>query len=129
MDQGPIDNKLALIQVVARHWSGDNPLPPQMVTQFTDAYMQYEKLGKLLTGSMYDLVLNFRVIPYVYRSFNKTTFTMYCLAQWISKLPGSFEVHWARQYLVNLMDLAGTVNATVYKPEPIYTGFGHGKLP
>ena len=25
----------------------------------------------------------------------------YCLTQWISKLPGSFEIHWVRQYLVN----------------------------
>ena len=24
----------------------------------------------------------------------------YCLTQWISKLPGSFEIHWVRQYLV-----------------------------
>ena len=37
----------------------------------------------------------------VYRSpfQNKTTFTKYCLTQWISKLPGSFEIHWVRQYV------------------------------
>ena len=58
----------------------------------------------------------------------KKPFTKYCLTQWISKLPGSFEIHWVRQYLVNCMGLAGIVNATVYKSEPIFTGFGHGKL-
>ena len=25
--------------------------------------------------------------------------TRYCLTQWISKLPWSFEIHWVRQYL------------------------------
>ena len=25
----------------------------------------------------------------------------YCLSQWISKLPGNFEIYWVRQYLVN----------------------------
>ena len=38
---------------------------------------------------------------------NKTTFTKYHLTQWISKLVGSFEIHWVRQYLVNFMGLAG----------------------
>ena len=35
----------------------------------------------------------------VYTSFipNKTTFIKYSLTQWISKLPGSFEIHWVRQ--------------------------------
>ena len=36
---GPIDNKLALVQVMAWHWIGDKPLP--MLIQFTDAYMQH----------------------------------------------------------------------------------------
>ena len=40
------------------------------------------------------------IISDVYRSFipNKTTFTTYCLTQWISNSPGSFESHWVRQY-------------------------------
>ena len=42
--------------------------------------------------------------------------------------PGSFEIHWVRQYLVDFIGLAGIVNATVYKTEPIITGLGHGKL-
>ena len=41
---------------------------------------------------------------------NKTTFTKYCLTQWISKLQGSFEIHRVRPYLVNVMGLAGIVN-------------------
>ena len=53
---------------------------------------------------------------------------MSCLTQWISKLHRSFEIHWVRQYLVNFMGLAGIVNATVYKTEPIFTGLRHGKL-
>ena len=48
---------------------------------------------------------------------NKATFIDYCLTQWISELPGSFEIHWVRQYLVNFMGLAGIVNAIVYKTE------------
>ena len=42
-----------------------------------------------------------------------------CLTQWISKLPGSFEIHWVRQYLVNSMGVAGIVNSTVYKTEQV----------
>ena len=30
-------------------------------------------------------------------------FTRNCLTHWISKLPGSFEIHWVRQYLVNVV--------------------------
>ena len=59
---------------------------------------------------------------------NKTTFTKFCLTQWISKLPGSFVIHWVRQYLVNFMGLAGIANATVYKTEPIFSGLGYGEL-
>ena len=77
---------------------------------------------KLLWSSM--------VILDVYRSFvpNKPTFTKYCLTQWISKVPGSYEIHWVRQYLVNFTGLVGIVNTTVYKTKPIFIGLGHGKL-
>ena len=37
----PIDNKSALIQVMAWHWTGDKPLPEPVLTWFTDAYMRY----------------------------------------------------------------------------------------
>ena len=37
---GPIDNKLALVQVMAWHRIGDKPLPEPMLTQFHDAYMR-----------------------------------------------------------------------------------------
>ena len=33
-----------------------------------------------------------------------------------------------RQYLVNFMGRAGTVNATVYKTRPIFTSLQHGKF-
>ena len=37
--KGPIDNKSALVQVMAWRRTGDKPLPEPMLTQFTDAYM------------------------------------------------------------------------------------------
>ena len=60
----------------------------------------------------------------------KTTSTDYCLTQWISKLPGSFEIHWVRQYsyLVNFMGLVGRVNSCDYKTKPIFTCLRHGKV-
>ena len=39
--RSPIDNKSALIQVMAWRRTGDKPLPESMLTQFTDAYMRY----------------------------------------------------------------------------------------
>ena len=30
-------------------------------------------------------------------------FTRYCLTQWFSKLQESFEIHWVRQYLVDIV--------------------------
>ena len=78
---------------------------------------------------MYMLLLSFTVILDVSRSFipHKTTFTKYCLTQWISKFPGSFEIHSVRPHLVNFMGLAGKVNATVYMTKPIFKDLGHSK--
>ena len=39
--KSPIDNKPALVQVMAWRRTGDKPLPEPMTTQFTDAYMWY----------------------------------------------------------------------------------------
>ena len=36
------------------------------------------------------------------------------------KAPGSIEIHWIRQYLVNFTGLAGIVNATLYNNAFIY---------
>ena len=36
-----IDNKPALVQVMAWHRIGDKPLPEQVPGQFTDAYMRH----------------------------------------------------------------------------------------
>ena len=89
-----------------------------------------KKLGKISVGQIYRLLLGFAIISDFYMSFipNKTTFTKYCLTQWISKLPGSFEIHWVTQYLVNFMGLAGIVNTNVYKTKPTFTGLEPGKL-
>ena len=38
---GGIDYKLALVQVVAWHRTGEKPLPESMLTQFTDAYIRH----------------------------------------------------------------------------------------
>ena len=35
----PIDNKPVLVQVMARRWTGDKPLPEPVLTQFTNAYI------------------------------------------------------------------------------------------
>ena len=32
----------------------------------------------------------------------KFTKYIYCLTQWIPKLPENFEIHWVRQYLINV---------------------------
>ena len=39
--KSPIDNRPALVQVMAWRRRGDKPLPEPMLTQFTDAYMQH----------------------------------------------------------------------------------------
>ena len=39
--RSPIDNKPALVQVMAWHRTGDTPLPKLMLTQFSDAYMRH----------------------------------------------------------------------------------------
>ena len=77
-------------------------------------YCSSQEVDVLLSVSLpYSTILQcFMLISDVYRSFiqNKTTFTKYCLTQWISKLPRSFEIHWVRQYLANVMGLAGMLN-------------------
>ena len=37
----PIDNKAALVQVMAWRRTGDKPLPEPMMNQFADAYMRH----------------------------------------------------------------------------------------
>ena len=37
----PIDMKSALVQVMARRQISDKPLPEQMLTQLTNAYMRH----------------------------------------------------------------------------------------
>ena len=82
------------------------------------------KIRKNIYRSHVKLIRIFLVISNVYMFFipNKTTFNKYCLT------PQSFEIHPGKQYLVNFMVLVGTVNATVYMTEPIFTGLRHGKL-
>ena len=41
LHKGPIDNKWALVQVMAWRRTGDEPLSAPMLTQLTDAYMRY----------------------------------------------------------------------------------------
>ena len=44
--KGPIDNKPALLQVMAWCRPGDKPLPGPMMTEFIDAYMwHYEEMS------------------------------------------------------------------------------------
>ena len=97
------------------------------------SWAQCKKIRKIFTGLTHKLLFSITVISDVYRSFiqNKTTFTKYCLTQWISKLPRSFEIHWARQYLVNFMGLAGMFDTTgtiVYNTMPNFTGIRYSEL-
>ena len=39
--RSPVDNKPALVQVMAWHQTGDKPLLEPMLTQLTDAYMRH----------------------------------------------------------------------------------------
>ena len=39
--KGPIDNKLALVQVMDCRFFGAKPLPEPMLTRFIDAYMRH----------------------------------------------------------------------------------------
>ena len=39
--KGPINNILALVQIMAWHWTGDKPLSEQMMAKFNDAYMHH----------------------------------------------------------------------------------------
>ena len=39
--RNPIDNKPALVQVMAWRRTGDKPLSEPMMTQFSDAYMRH----------------------------------------------------------------------------------------
>ena len=41
ISKGPIDNKPALVEVMAWHQTGDKPLHEPMLTHFIDAYMRY----------------------------------------------------------------------------------------
>ena len=40
--RSPIDNKPALVQVMAWHWTGNKPLPEPMLTQLIHTYMQHQ---------------------------------------------------------------------------------------
>ena len=51
--RSPIDNKPALVQVMAWRWTGDEPLPEPMMTQFTDTYI-YSTRGDQLSHTMLD---------------------------------------------------------------------------
>ena len=37
--RSPINNKAALVQIMAWHWTGNKSLPEPMMTQFTDIYV------------------------------------------------------------------------------------------
>ena len=41
VSKGPIDNKGALVQVMAWRWIGNKPLPELMLIQFPDTYMRH----------------------------------------------------------------------------------------
>ena len=42
--EGPIDNKSASVQVMARRRTGDKPLPKPRLAQFPNPYMQHKSI-------------------------------------------------------------------------------------
>ena len=79
-----------------RSWTRQVPFPCIYgASAKQEAIIAVSKNRKIFMGPRYNLPLSFTVISDVYSSFipNKTTFTEYCLTQWISKLPRSFETH------------------------------------
>ena len=75
----------------------------------------------------FELYIYFKCLQFLYS--NKTTFTNFCLPQWISwPFRRSFDIHWVRQYLVTFTGLTAIVNTTFYKTEHIFAGPGRGKL-
>ena len=98
----------------------------KIISKNLKSLAQCQKLDKVFKGSMWKLLLRLMVNSDVYRSFipNTTAFIKYCLTHWISKLLWSIEIHWVRLYLVNFTGLVGTVDAPVYKTEPIFISLG-----
>ena len=88
------------------------------------SYVSYDnsvKIDENIYRSTCKLHLSLTVISDVYKSFipYETTFATYSLTQWISKLPGSFDIHCVRQYLLNFMGLAGIVTQLFTRPSQI----------
>ena len=57
--RSPINNKSALVQVMAWHQTGDKPLPETMMTQFSDEYML---VGDELTH--YSLMVSYGIMKH-----------------------------------------------------------------
>ena len=96
----------------------------QSVSSISLLPFQCQNLGKIFTGQTHKLLLGFTIIPDVYRSFipNKLHLISTVLLRGFQGSPG------VRKNLVNFTGLLGTVNAMVYKTEPISTGLWHTKL-
>ena len=58
--KSPIDNKSALVQVMAWRQTGDKPIPEPMMTHYTDTYMQHRERWN---------ILNVRYVHHVLHSF------------------------------------------------------------
>ena len=56
--EDPIDNKAALVQVMAWRRTDVKPLPEPMLTQFTDAYMRHYATVYSIVCSDADLIKN-----------------------------------------------------------------------
>ena len=86
-------------------------------------YIQCKKMGKLLQFRRAFELYSLRPFHmFTGHLFQIKLHLLYCRTQWISTFDGSFEILWVRQYLVHFMGLAGIVNATVCKTEPIFEG-------
>ena len=71
-------------------------------------------------------------VYYACQAATSIKFTRCCLTQWISKLLGSFEIHWVRQYFINVVlfgirDLL-TSEMTIKFESNLYVGQGWGQV-
>ena len=47
-----LDNKAALVQVMALHWVDDRPLPEPIMTEFTDPKLEYNESMPMLEPTL-----------------------------------------------------------------------------
>ena len=78
---------------------------------FMFKHYRCQQLLEIFTDPTSKFLMCFTVSSCVCRPFilNETTFTKYCVTQWIC-----FEIHWGRHNLANFTGQSGVVNTTLF---------------